>query len=187
MIILLIQLIEIYRKYLPEIENYQKQYKPFLDYIKDCQNHKNYNRKKIINKTPYISLCIPAYNMEKYIETTLLSKINQSFQDFDIIIVNDNSNDDTINILKKMKLDDDRIKIIEHQNNKGVYYSRVETILNSTSEYIILMDPDDMYLNPELFQELYNYNLNNNLDIIEFTVFNRREGENKIDFLFIIL
>ena len=86
-----------------------------------------------------------------------------------------------------MKLEDDRIKIIGHQSNKGVYYSRVKAILNSTIEYIILMDPDDMYLNPELFQELYNYNLNNNLDIIEFTVFNRREGENKIDFLFIIL
>ena len=46
LIILLIQLIEIYRKYLPEIENYQKQYKPFSHHTKDCQNHKNYNRKK---------------------------------------------------------------------------------------------------------------------------------------------
>ena len=68
--------------------------------------------------------------MEKYIEQTLLSIINQSFQDFEIVIVNDNSNDNTEIILKNMKLEDNRIKIINHLINKGVYFSRVEAILN---------------------------------------------------------
>ena len=118
--------------------------------------------------------------MEKYIEQTLLSIINQSFQDFEIIIINDNSNDNTINILNKLYLEDNRIKIINHIINKGVYYSRVEAILNSFGKYIILMDPDDMFLNENLLKELYQYNLNNNLDIIEFIVYHQIEGRRNI-------
>ena len=96
--------------------------------------------------------------MEKYIEQTLLSIINQSFQDFEIIIINDNSKDNTEKILYQLSQKDDRIKIIKHISNKGVYYSRMEAILNSNGIYIILMDPDDMFLNENLFLELYNYN-----------------------------
>ena len=118
--------------------------------------------------------------MNKYIEQTLLSIINQSFQDFEIIIINDNSKDDTENIIKRLQLEDNRIKLINHNINKGVYYSRIEAILDSNGKYIILMDPDDSYLNENLFQELYNYNLNRNLDIIEFTVFQQIEGRRNI-------
>ena len=149
-------------------------------YINDCKRHKKYNRIKINNKNPYISICLPALNMEKYIEQTLLSIINQSFQDFEIVIVNDNSIDNTGKILNKLYLEDNRIKVINHNNNKGVYYSRVEAILNSNGKYIILMDPDDMFLNENLFEELYNYNFNYNLDIIEFTVYHQIEGRRNI-------
>ena len=116
-----------------------------MRYINDCKNHKRYNRIKIFNKNPYISVCLPALNMKKYIEQTVLSIINQSFQDFEIIIINDNSKDDTENIIKKMQLKDNRIKLINHNINRGVYYSRVEAILNSKGKYVILMDPDDLY------------------------------------------
>ena len=64
--------------------------------------------------------------------------------------------------------------------NKGVYYSRVESILFSKGKFIILMDPDDLYLNENLFKELYNYNTKYNLDIIEFTVFQQIEGRRNI-------
>ena len=79
-----------------------------------------------------------------------------------------------------MQLEDDRIKLINHNTNKGVYYSRVEAILMSKGKYIILMDPDDLYLNENLFKELYNYNFKYNLDIIEFTVFQQIEGRRNI-------
>ena len=120
--------------------------------------------------------------MNKYIERAITSIINQSFQNFEIIIVNDNSKDETEKIIKKLKLDDNRIKLINHNINKGVYYSRIESILFAKGNYIILMDPDDLYLNENLFQELYNYNLKYNLDMIEFTVFHQIEGENNIFF-----
>ena len=154
--------------------------RPYKHYINDCKNHKRYYRSKIYNKFPYITVCLPALNMQKYIEQTLLSIINQSFQDFEIVIINDNSIDNTENILKKMYLEDKRIKIITHSINKGVYYSRVEAILNAKGNYIILMDPDDMFLNENLFLQLYNYNLKYNLDIIEFTVYHQIEGRRNI-------
>ena len=62
---------------------------PFIKYIYDCKNMKKYNRETIINDHPYISVCIAAKNMQDYIERNLLSILNQSFQDFEIIIVND--------------------------------------------------------------------------------------------------
>jgi len=69
--------------------------------------------------------------MENYIEKVVFSIINQSFQDFEIIIVNDNSNDNTESIIKKLILKDNRIKSINHSKNLGVYASRVDAILKS--------------------------------------------------------
>ena len=118
-----------FKYYFPFKDIKRKNLNPYKNYINDCKKHKRYNRKKIINKYPYISVCLPALNMEKYIEQTLLSIINQSFQDFEIVIVNDNSNDKTLEILNQLHSEDDRIKIINHTINKGVYYSRMEAIL----------------------------------------------------------
>ena len=109
--------------------------------------------------------------MENYIEKVVISILNQSFQDFEIIIVNDNSNDNTEIIVKNLINNDPRIKIINHLETLGVYTSRVDAILASRGKYLFLMDPDVMLLNPNLFLELYYFNLKNNLDIIEFTVF----------------
>ena len=130
--------------------------KPFKKYIKDCKNSISYNKEKIYNKYPYLALCLSAFNMERFIENNLYSIINQSFQDFEIIIVNDASEDETENIIKRIQLDDDRIKLISHSKNLGVYRSRIESILNTKSKFILLMDPDDMYMNENLFQDLYN-------------------------------
>ena len=143
----------------------------YRHYINDCQKMIKYNRVKIKNNIPFFSICLPAYNMENYIEKVVLSILNQSFQDFEIIIVNDNSNDNTEYIIKRLISNDNRIKTINHINNYGVYNSRVDAILASKGKFIILMDPDDMLLNPNLLKKLYNYNLKYNLDIIEFTVF----------------
>ena len=142
-------------KYFPTNLNDKNQIRTYIKYINNCKNHKRYKRIKILNENPYISICIPVLNMNKYIERTILSIINQSFQDFEIITINDNSKDDTVNIIKRLQLEDKRIKLINHNINKGVYYSRIESILFSKGKFILLMDPDDLYLNENLFQELY--------------------------------
>ena len=76
--------------------------------------------------------------MEKYLERALLSIINQSFQNFEIIIVNDNSNDNSQSIMKIIQSEDNRIVIINHFQNLGVYKSRVDAIIDSKGKYIIL-------------------------------------------------
>ena len=149
---------------------------PFTKYVMDCKNFIKYSRESIIIDHPYISICIAAKNMEDYIERNLFSILNQSFQNFEIIIVNDGSDDETKNIIYRFQLNDKRIKLLSHTKSLGVYRSRIEAISNSKSEYTLIMDPDDMYLNENLFQELYNYNQKYNLDIIEFSVMHQIEG-----------
>ena len=120
--------------------------------------------------------------MEKFIEKAILSIINQTFQDFEIIIVNDNSNDNTEIILKRMQKEFKEIKIIRHYKNLGVYLSRIDATLNSNAKFILFMDPDDMFLNPFLLEELYQYNMKYNLDMIEFSVYHKKEREKRIYF-----
>ena len=69
--------------------------RPFNKYINDCKKFIKYGRNKIVNKYSYISVCIPVLNMENFIKKNILSIINQTFQDFQIIIVNDGSCDKT--------------------------------------------------------------------------------------------
>ena len=161
------------------IKNKNMKYKQFIN---ECKQLKRFNITKIINhnNNPYLSVCIPVYNMEKYLERAILSIINQSFQDFEIIIVNDNSNDNSQSIMKKIQTEDNRIIIINHLKNLGVYKSRGDAILNSKGKYIILMDPDDMFANQELFEQLFIFNSNLNLDIIEFSVIYQEEKKKTI-------
>lgn len=153
-------------------------YKKYIQYCKKGNYFKNIQSKR--NDQNYISICIPVYNMEKYIKNSLLSILNQSFQNYEIIFVNDNSNDKTMETIKKYQSINDRIKVINHQRQLGVYCSRKDAILNANGEFILMMDPDDMFLNRDLFKELYNYNSKYNLDITEFLVFHQEEDSNDI-------
>ena len=179
-IFILLNLFLFIKFYIYFINNNLIKYKEFIN---DCKNLKRYNKIKLQDSNYYyLSICIPAHNMEKYIEKSLLSIINQSFQNFEIIIVNDNSNDNTENILKILQYEDNRIRIINHYQNLGVYCSRIDAALNAKGEFILFLDPDDMILNPYLFEELFNYNLKYNLDMIEFLVYHQIEGKKTIMF-----
>ncbi len=162
---------------------YTTQILKYKEFIKKCRG-KSFINQSINVKPEYIflSICLPVYNMENYIEASLLSIINQTFQFFEIIIVNDNSNDGTKDIIKKMQEKDKRIKYINHSKNLGVYSSRADAILNASGKYILLVDPDDIILNQDIFNELYNYYLKYNLDIIEFLVYHQKEGRKNIIF-----
>ena len=142
---------------------------------------RNYNKRNDFNNNnPFLSICIPVFNMEKYINQSLLSIINQSFKNCEIIIVNDNSKDDTEQIIKNFQAQDSRIKLLKNYRNLGVYYSRKYAAFNSNANFILFLDPDDMLLNPYLFEELYAYNLKHNLDMIEFSVFHKKEAQKKV-------
>ena len=110
----------------------------YIHYINSCRNLKKNKITKTKNIIPYVSICLPTYNMENYIQKSILSILNQSFQNFEIIIVNDYSFDKTRDIVIEMQKKDNRIKLINHSQNLGVYTSRVDGILASSGKYIIL-------------------------------------------------
>ena len=89
------------------------------------------------------SVVIPLYNKENYIAKTLQSVLEQSFVDFEVIVVNDCGTDKSLDIVKA--LSDPRIKIIEHTTNKGLSASRNTGIKNAASNYIAFLDADDLW------------------------------------------
>ena len=93
---------------------------------------------------PFFSVIIPLYNKELYIKNTIQSVLNQTFKDFEIIVINDGSTDNSYNVLKTIK--DSRITIYSNKNN-GLAYSRNYGIQKSNSNYLALLDADDLWTN----------------------------------------
>lgn len=91
-----------------------------------------------------ISIIVPIYNVEKYIEKSLVSIINQTHKNLEIILIDDESKDKSIEICEKYIKQDKRIKII-HQKNKGLSGARNTGLENATGEYIMFIDPDDTF------------------------------------------
>ena len=89
------------------------------------------------------SVVIPLYNKEKYVAQTLKSVVGQTYQNFEIIVVNDCSTDNSLGVVQA--IDDSRIKIIEHSENKGVSKSRNTGIKTATHHYIAFLDADDQW------------------------------------------
>jgi len=97
--------------------------------------------------TPFFSVVIPLYNKGNYITTCLDSVLNQDFSNFEIIIVDDGSTDDSINEIKKF--DDERI-IIEQQENKGAAAARNKGVEIAKAKWIAFLDADDLWLENHL-------------------------------------
>lgn len=89
-----------------------------------------------------ISIIIAAYNVEKYIGNCINSIIKQTYSDFELIIVNDGSSDNTAKICDDYSQIDQRIKVF-HQENKGVGYARNEGLKKVTGDYVTFIDSDD--------------------------------------------
>ena len=90
-----------------------------------------------------LSIIVPCYNSEKYIRETLESIKNQEFQDWECIIVNDGSTDQSENIIKDFIKDDCRFKLISTENN-GVGKARNIALQNAQGKYILPIDSDDL-------------------------------------------
>lgn len=111
-----------------------------------------------------ISVIVPAYNVEKYIEKTLRSIMEQSLKEIEIIVINDGSKDNTLAIIRKLMLEDTRIVLINKKNG-GVSQARNDGIKRARGEYISFIDGDD-WIEKDFFEESYKYGLENNLDMI---------------------
>ena len=112
-------------------------------------------RKFVRSENPKISVIIPMYNEEKNALTIIRSVQNQTLQDLEIVCVNDNSNDKTLEILQSLQKVDPRITIITNTTNRGVIYNRIFGALHSKGEYVTFIDADDAMCNFEIFQKAY--------------------------------
>ncbi len=91
----------------------------------------------------FFTVIIPLYNKEKYIENAIKSVLNQTFTDFNLLIINDFSTDKSVEIASKYI--SDTVKIIHHEKNAGLAAARNTGIKNSNSNYITYLDADDLW------------------------------------------
>lgn len=103
---------------------------------------------------PQVSIILPVYNVEKYLEQCLDSIIKQTFKDFECICVNDGSSDNSLSILEEYAKKDKRIKIIS-QENKGVSGARNTGLKQATGKYVTFIDSDD-WISNKYIETLYN-------------------------------
>lgn len=100
-----------------------------------------------------ISIICRCYNVEKYISKCINSILNQSYKDFELLIINDASTDSTLEIVKSFK--DHRIKIYSHIINKGIGEGTITGINNATGVWLSFIDPDD-WVEPDFLKILIN-------------------------------
>ena len=113
---------------------------------------------------PIVSIIIPVYNVEKYIEKCLNSVLNQTLKDIEIICINDGSTDNSLMILKEFAKKDKRIVLI-NQENKGQGESRNLGISIAKGEYIAFLDSDD-WVEKDFYEKLYNQAVADGDDIV---------------------
>ena len=155
------------RKQKKEIIKELKVVKVFLDKI---GNVSLINQTEIFYKSdkPKISIVISVYNGEAYLKLALLSIQRQSLKDIEIIMVDDCSKDNSVNVIKELMLNDKRIKLLQNEVNRGILYTKSIGILNAKGKYVMILDEDDMYVQEDAFSTLYEEAEKDNLDILGF-------------------
>ncbi|UPA31238.1 glycosyltransferase [Terrisporobacter glycolicus] len=116
---------------------------------------------------PKVSIVIPVYNTEKYIEQCVNSIINQSYKNIEILLINDGSTDKSDIIIENYRIVDTRIKII-NQNNQGAAKARNVGIQNSTGQYIIFIDSDDYWDDTNCIEKMIKNMIESGADILNF-------------------
>lgn len=117
-----------------------------------------------MDDSPYISVIIPLYNVEKYLEKCLESVINQTLEEIEIICINDGSTDNSLQILELFAQNDKRIKIINKENS-GQGAARNIGMQHATGQYISFIDSDD-WIEQDMYEKLYENAINLNSDIV---------------------
>ena len=114
---------------------------------------------------PSISVIIPVYNTEAFLEKTVGSLTAQTFGDIEIICVNDGSTDGSLTVLKRLADADGRIRIIDQERNQGVSVARNTGIDAAEGEYVYFLDSDD-WIDPDYLEAMYSKAVETGSDIV---------------------
>ena len=126
-----------------------------------------------------ISIIIPCYGTEKYIDRCLNSILNQTYKNLEIILVNDASKGNMQEILDSYKAKDERIKVFTHDENMGLFRTRVDGSKIATGDYIAFVDSDD-YVEADYFREQLMAGINYDADIVMSNFVNDNAGNKYI-------
>lgn len=103
--------------------------------------------------TPRVSVVIPCYNGKRFISDAIESVLRQTWEDFELVIVDDGSADTSVDIIKRY-LHEDRVRLIRHDSNRGIAAARNTGIRNATGDYIGFLDQDDLWREDKLAVQL---------------------------------
>ena len=117
-----------------------------------------------MNSNPKISVIVPVYNAEKYLDRCMKSIYDQTFTDYEIILVNDGSADNSDEICRRYRDQDDRVTYIKKEN-EGAGSARNRGIEAARGEYLAFPDVDDWF-EPEMYKELYDLAKSGDYDIV---------------------
>ena len=115
----------------------------------------------------FISIIVPVYNTEKYLEKCLDSLLSQSFEDIEIICIDDASTDNSLDIIRKNTMMDSRIKLITHATNQGTLCARKHGVEYATGQYLMFVDSDD-WLDLDACKYLAQYMNEKEVDILQY-------------------
>lgn len=118
-------------------------------------------------ETPFFSILIPTYNKEQELQRCMDSALNQTYQELEIIVVDDGSTDGTREVLRAYEKKDSRVRLVENGQNRSLLYSRMRGMREAKGDYILLVDADD-YLEKHACMRLWEEQKNNPCDILEF-------------------
>ncbi len=128
-----------------------------LNFVKTCESRDLIHFESSIDynlTNPKISVVIPLFNCEKYILRAIKSIQLQNLSNFEIILIDDKSEDNTLNLLSIIQNEDQRIKIIRNQKNMGILYTRSIGVLMSKGKYLFNLDNDDLFMNNDIFDTI---------------------------------
>lgn len=106
------------------------------------------------NQKDLVSIVMPAYNCEKYIGEAISSVIDQTYKDWELLVIDDGSRDNTVHIVDELARNDSRIRLCRNENNQGVSAARNRGISLANGDWIAFLDSDDRWDQTKLEKQM---------------------------------
>ena len=158
-----------------KINNYEEKLYSAIKYV-DSLNVSEHTISYKQVKNPQVSFITPIFNQENYLSNFILSVQKQKLEKYELIFVDDFSEDNSTNIIEEIKEKDKRIKLITNNKNMGALYSRYIGELNAKGEFIIFIDCDDFVMENGIYNS-YKYIKKYKIDIIQFYTISQEKNK----------
>ena len=130
-------------------------------------NKQNVSQLNVQTKKPWLSVVIPIYNAQKYLSRCIDSIIEQTYRNFEVLLIDDGSSDNSAQICKEYARKDDRIRYIKKENG-GSYQTRIFGAQRASGTYITFCDADDYYCNKNVFELFYQEIVKSDCSVLQF-------------------